>query len=236
MSTQVSGASDPAGQASLPGIVTQPAAGDAESSAGSKPASTKAEQPKPTASMLSVPAPEKKEEQGAQSGGSKDGKPADAGELTIAVPEGVEIEKEALDAFKSFAKENGMSGELASKLLAWNTERTKVSEAVWQKQGQDWFNELERDPDFGGKNLEASQSSVRRAVARFFDDKTLADITRFGFDNHPGLVKALKRIGDSIKEDDSSTGSGAGNGASRSALDRDAQLRTDYPSMFSEQK
>lgn len=198
---------------------------------------TTAKDLKPAASMLAVGDSEKSgtEGQTAQGGESKDGKPADAGELTIKIPEGVEISEADLGAFKAIAKEAGVSSEQASKLVAWSAKRAQEAESAWRKQGEDWFKELETDPDFGKEKLKESQQSVRRAIAKFFDDKLLADLTAYGIDNHPGLVKALKRIGDTLKEDDSATGGGAGNGA-RASADREAQLRADYPSMYAEQK
>jgi hypothetical protein len=228
MSISAAPAIAPAGQAVLPGVVvTQPAAGDAQ-----KPT---AETPKATPSMLAAE-PVKTEGQTTEAGGSKDGKPATTGELKITIPEGANVNPEALKSFESMAKATGLTSEAASKIVAWNLEQAKANDAAWAKQGQDWFNELSSDPDFGKANLEKSQVSVRRAVAKFFDSETLASLTEMGLDNHPGLVKALKRIGDTLKEDDSSTGSGGGNGAAARAADKASQLRTEYPSMFQEQK
>lgn len=226
MSMSVAPAVAPAGQAVLPGVVTQPPAGDAQ-----KPV----EAPKAAPSMISTE-PVKTEGQTTEAGGSKDGKPATPGELKITIPEGAKINSEALKSFESLAKSTGLTSEAASKIVAWNLEQAKANDAAWAKQGQDWHNELSNDPDFGKANLEKSQASVRRAVAKFFDSGTLASLTEMGIDNHPGLVKALKRIGDTLKEDDSSTGSGSGNVAAARAADRASQLRTEYPSMFAEQK
>jgi hypothetical protein len=175
--------------------------------------------------------PEKKTEgQTTEAGGSKDGKPAPSGELKITIPEGADVNPEALKSFEALAKASGLTSEAASKIVAWNLEQAKANDEAWAKQGQDWHKQLSEDPDFGKANLEKSQASVRRAVAKFFDGDTLKSLTEMGIDNHPGLVRALKRIGDTLKEDDSSTGP-SGNSAGRTA-DPNARLRQSYPTMF----
>jgi hypothetical protein len=235
MSTQAASAtSGSASQAGAQGNGTQTASG-----ADDKSSTTQASEPKAAPSMLAGGEAGKEGTTDGQTGQgdkSKDGQSASAGELTITIPEGANVDEASLNAFKAFAKESGMTSEVASKLVAWNLERVKEAEASWRRQGEDWFKELENDPDFGKGKLEESQQSVRRAVARFFDNELLADLTARGLDNHPGLVKALKRIGETLKEDDSATGGRAGNGAARATADREAQLRADYPSMYPEQK
>lgn len=243
MTTQAEGTTS--GSASQAGATGTQTASGAEGKEGSTSATSTTEKSNAARSMLRGGEAEAQDKggtdgQATQTDKSKDEQSASGGELTITVPDGANVDEAALAAFKTFAKESGLTGEVASKLVAWSLERGKAAAEAADKarfeQSEAWFKELENDPDFGKANLEKSQLSVRRAVAKFFDDPLLNFLTEIGVDNHPGFVKMLKRLGDTLPEDDMATDRRAGNGAQGGSFDREAQLRTDYPSMFAEQK
>jgi hypothetical protein len=234
MSAVAAETSAPAGQATLPGI--QPAVG-AKSDAVPVPAPAVAKDAKPSASILgdlseSKPEEKKTSEQGAQGSESKDGKPADAGELDIKLPEGTQVDAAVLAEFKAAAKEAGLTGESASKLAAWDIQR-RAKEAsatiqAWDKQGEVWADELKKDPDFGGEKLAETVLAAKSVLRKFGGEALAADLAKMGLGNMPSLVRMLARIGKANKEDSSSGGAGE----APAVPDHESQLRRDYPSMY----
>lgn len=191
---------------------------------------TPAKEAKPPASLLGPTGDEaKKEDEQSAGGESKDGKPA-AGELEIKLPEGVEVDAAALDAFKGIAKELGLTSESASKLVAWNAaqraEAAKADTVAASTRSQVWLDEVSKDSEFGGEKLKASMADAQKAMRRFGDKELSEFLTHpeIGLANHPGIFKMLARIGRVTAEDKADTGSTQQ--AQQSEQDR---LRAQYP-------
>jgi hypothetical protein len=100
----------------------------------------------------------------------------------------------------------GLTPEQASKLISLNDQRNKTAvdaqAQAWAKQGDDWYGALEKDAEFGGQNLKASEAALQTALTRF-DPKgeLIADLGKYGIDNLPSLAKFLRRVGLAGAED-----------------------------------
>jgi hypothetical protein len=142
--------------------------------------------------------------QGQTSGDPKAGAAAVA-EIEIKLPDGVKVDTAVLEQFKGIAKEVGISGDVAGKLVAWEVARSEKlageQVAAWDKQSDDWYEALRSDPDMGGKNFDANAVLVQRAVARFGGPELVADLQRLGIENLPSLARAFWRIGQAVAED-----------------------------------
>jgi antitoxin component of RelBE/YafQ-DinJ toxin-antitoxin module len=125
---------------------------------------------------------------------AKDGA-ADA-EYVVTVPEGAKVAPEIMEAFTKAAKETGITAEQASKLVAFQVAQEKAAAEAWVKQSDAWYETLEKDSEFGGKNLKESEAALQRALKRF-DPK--GEFTKFLeeslLDNRPEVAKFLRRIG-----------------------------------------
>lgn len=246
MSTQAAGAAAaPTGQAGANGAASTTSSSTTTEQKPAAPTQQQKEQsPAGSRSMLDASldagddkkTTDKSDGQSAADDKSKDTQSAAAGELTIKIPDGADVDPERIAAFTKFAKETGLNSDQASKAVAWSLEQGKEFEKARLAQNAQWLTELENDPEFGKQNLKASQLDVRRAVTKFFDNETLTAMRAAGVDHLPGFMKALKKIGAEFTEDDSATGSAAGNEAAQRANDREAQLRAEYPSMHRSQQ
>jgi len=152
------------------------------------------------------------------------------GELQITLPDGAEINEDLMGQFKQIASEIGLNSETASKLADWYVgQQTKEVEAL-QNQGKAWMTELSGDPDFGGKNLEATVSQAKKALIRFGGEEVARGLAEMGLGNYPPLVKAFARVGRAIAEDNS----GPGGAPPPAPNDAEAEKRARYPTMYNE--
>lgn len=147
--------------------------------------------------------------------GGKDGK-GDAGakgaeakakdgatdDYVVKLPEGEKADPARLETFTKAAKDAGITAEQASKLASFQLAQEKAQADAWAKQDQDWYGELEKDSEFGGANLKASEVALQTALKRFDPDGSLAkDLAKYGVENLPSLAKFLARVGKAGGED-----------------------------------
>lgn len=142
-----------------------------------------------------------------------DGAPADI-ELTL--PEGVEADPELLDGFRALAKESGLKGESAQKVVDLYVQAQQRAEqkaqAAWEQRQQEWLENLKADKDIGGAKWEENKAIARRAMARFSTPELDQFLDASGFGNHPEMVKLAIRLGKAISEDSIAGTSASGSG------------------------
>ncbi len=144
--------------------------------------------------------------------------PEVAEEIKITLPEGTKINEKLLSAFTDFAKTEKLGNETANKLANLYAGLIKDEDAqieqVIQKQNQTWAKALEADPEFGGAQLGESKQALARWMKEYGSPELRADLKKFGLDNLPSLVKAIRKSGLGLREDNS--GGGKPNGGSKS--------------------
>ena len=133
-------------------------------------------------------------------------KPAVPEKYDIKVPEGQEIDKDALSVFEPVAKELGLSNEQAQKLVdiygkAIAPKLLQQQADSWQKQVSDWSEAVKNDKEIGGKNLTENISVAQKALDTFGSPVLKEFLETTGLGNHPELIKAFVKIGKSIGED-----------------------------------
>jgi hypothetical protein len=118
----------------------------------------------------------------------------------LKVPEKSFMSADQLEAFKSYAKEKGLSNVDAQALLERDHGVLQAGlQAISQKAQQirnQWITEIKADKDIGGEKYEQTLAMADRALQEFFpgaDMKELLDNTGWGY--NPGFVKGLMRIG-----------------------------------------
>lgn len=145
-----------------------------------------------------------KSDAGAKAG---EGKPKDAGtdDFVVKLPEGMkegEVDKAQLADFSKWAKEKGLKPEQATEALAYWKTQNDAAAKQWAKQDQDWYGALEKDSEFGGTNLKASEAALQTALKRFDTGGELAkDLAKYGLENLPSLAKFIARVGKAGGED-----------------------------------
>lgn len=164
----------------------------------------------------------------------KDGQPGTAApaDLEIKLPDGVKADEAMLSGFKQLAKESGLKGEVAQKVVdmyvaAQQAAEKKAVEA-YETERQGWAKALETDKEFGGKDMAANKAIARKAVAKYGTPELRQLFEETGLGNHPELVRFFYRVGKADGEDTVTVAAGAAGGEQT----EEQKLRTRYPSMF----
>jgi len=122
----------------------------------------------------------------------------------LVVPEGVTLPEGKLDEIASYAKERGLSQEVAQDLVARDVAAVAAHEQYLQQnmetKSAEWTKELKDDPEFGGANFEVNCNKAQAAVTRLATPE-LREFLRGPVGNMPAVVKFFKRLNDVIAED-----------------------------------
>lgn len=128
------------------------------------------------------------------------------------LPEGSLLDAQQAQEFADFAKENGLSKEVAQKLFEKSNSvvDSLVSNAV-NMQAElraDWKRETINDAELGGDNLVKTSENAKRVLEKFGNDaiKNLLRETRYG--DHIEVVRLFNKIGEAMAEDNLILGSG----------------------------
>lgn len=123
----------------------------------------------------------------------------------IKVGEDSPIDNAYLDAFQSYAKEQKLTQEEASKLF--NREQFAVSEYLkrsnveFEQMKSQWVESVKKDPEIGGDNYAANVELAHRALEKYGTPQFKQELESSGFGNHPELVRIFARIGKSLADD-----------------------------------
>lgn len=138
----------------------------------------------------------------------------DAGYEISGLPEGVEIDREALEAVAPVAKELNLSNEGLSKIAGVYAEKVLPAvvanvESEMHRQiaatHSEWANQatqlVQEDPAFEGKKLPEVKSVAAKALDRFGGAEFRKFLDESGLGNHPSMMKFAYLAGSSIAED-----------------------------------
>lgn len=106
----------------------------------------------------------------------------------------IELDKGALDAFKPVAKELGLTGEQAQKLVDLQSSFVQQQAQAFVDQQVTWVEDIKNDPEVGGPKFEESVRVAKAAVdAAGPEFKTF--LLQSGMGNHPLVFKAMLKFG-----------------------------------------
>ncbi len=114
------------------------------------------------------------------------------------LPEDSLLDKSAIERTAAQAKEQGLSNDAAQEFL--NQQSQALTDHV-DKQSEDWIAEIKADKDIGGDNYGESVEMARRVVNRFGNDALKESLTKYGYGNHPEVVRFCANIGKAMGED-----------------------------------
>ena len=145
------------------------------------------------------------------------GKPEDGYDLsTVKAPEGVDLDKNALEKFAPVAEELNLSQDGLQRMTDLYGEIVKDAAEVQTKNliemEDGWMKTIDEDSELGGDGRDEKLKNVTRATEKFGTEafKEMLNTTRYG--NHPEMVRFLKRVGDALDEDGVVTSKSAGRG------------------------
>lgn len=142
------------------------------------------------------------------------------------LPDGMQLDKAAVDAFTPIAKELNLSPEQAQKLVDLKVKDVQNQVEAWQSQLVKWVDEVKGDAEIGGDNLDKSLAYSKAAMDFIGDPKLKELLDSTGYGNHPTLVRAFVKIGKQLAPD-----TFVGGKREPAANSEDAALAKMYPTM-----
>lgn len=132
--------------------------------------------------------------------------------LELKYPDGFKGDPEALKSFEPVARELGLDGAKANKLVEFFVKGEAARTAQLEATVAKWVDAVAADPEISGagsKDYEANIQLARRAVDKFGGKELRAALKELRIDDHPALVRAFVRIGKAIREDSVQGSTGA---------------------------
>lgn len=138
------------------------------------------------------------------------------GKYALAMPEGVEVDQELLDAvgedFKELGLTNGQAQKLSDKFTSVMQKRGEGQVKAWGDRVQKWADDAKADKDIGGDKWSGTVSDAQRAINKLGTPELKEYLNASGGGNHPELIRILAKAGALIKEDNPPNDGGQGSG------------------------
>lgn len=125
-------------------------------------------------------------------------KPVAPEKYDLKLPEGSILDAKAMERIAAISKAQGLTNEMAQTLL--ENENKAVASYV-DEQSKAWIVEAKNDKEIGGDGFTQNVALAQRVVERFGSDALKAELNRFGYGNHPELVRLFSRVGRAMSED-----------------------------------
>lgn len=123
----------------------------------------------------------------------------------LKLPEGSRLDKSQVDAIVSFAKEKGLSPEVAQAVLERESsavaQHAKAQTDAWNNQAEQWLKQVETDKEIGGDGFKENISLANRVFQKFGSKELGEELDRTSLGNHPELLRLAVRIGKAMGED-----------------------------------
>lgn len=139
----------------------------------------------------------------------EDGAPDEYQEFSL--PDGMEVDSDALEKFLPIAKEKNFSQEEAQAVVDIASDMVQKTLAqqytAWEEKRDGWLDEGRNDPDVGGKNYDQSVADAKLAIHQIGGKELKKALDETGAGNHPAMLKAFSKLGKLLREDDFDFGS-----------------------------
>lgn len=127
--------------------------------------------------------------------------------------EGSDIDPAFIDSYASLAKKYGMNQENATSLLKDAAEiLNRMDEQTVTRQTDEWIEASRNDKEFGGAALDANLAIAKKAVDAYGTPEIKEFLETTGLGNHPEVIRLFYRVGKTLTEDGTVTGSTGANG------------------------
>lgn len=154
--------------------------------------------------------------------GKADGAPENYESFKL--PEGVEIDTEALAEATGLFKELGLSQEKAQKLIDLQAKHElatmEANNKAFETMVKGWLADSKADKEIGGDKFDENLVLAKRAMKEFAADTKFSEMLSYtGLGNHPEMIRFLTKIGKAISDDSIHTGQ-SGTSSPLSVTDR----------------
>lgn len=139
--------------------------------------------------------------------------PDDDGYGEFTWPDGYVADERAMAKFVPLARKLGLpregAQELAGLYAELDQERNRAQAKFIADNNDEWLREIHSHPEFGGRNLEQTGSSVAAMLRRYGSPLLTAQIRQMNIQNWPEMFFFLARVSRAVGEDCSPSGVGA---------------------------
>ena len=160
------------------------------------------------------------EEKAAEEKGESEGAPETYKDFTL--PEGAEVDGEAMTEFQALSKELDLSQGQAQKLIDYQVKFVEGQNAknveVWKTMKTGWLTDSKADDEIGGQKFDGSVDSAKLALNTFGTPALVELLETYGLGNHPEIIRYSARVGEAIGED--KIVSGGSKGAEKTTAQR----------------
>lgn len=123
----------------------------------------------------------------------------EAYELDYGLPEGIDPHVDR--QFRQFAHENGVSGEMAQRLVDFHNSLEAARYQDHQTQTGEWESQTRSLPGWHGNNYRKNMGVANRALQAFASPVLAKMIQESGYSCHPEVVKTFYNVGRRLSED-----------------------------------
>jgi hypothetical protein len=137
-------------------------------------------------------------------------KPVVPEKYDLKLPEGSLLDAKAVEKVSAFAKEKGLTNELAQAVLDQRSEE-RAEVLASQKADLDlkvnkWMEEASLDPEIGGAAFKENAELAKRVVDKYATDSFKKMLSETGIGNYPDFVRIFVKIGKEMADDTPLTG------------------------------
>ncbi len=127
--------------------------------------------------------------------------------------EGSDIDPAFIDSYAGLAKKYGMNQENATSLLKDAAEiLNRMDEQTVTRQTDEWIEASRNDKEFGGAAINANLAIAKKALDTYGTPEIRQLLETTGLGNNPEMIRFFWRVGKTLTEDGTVTGSTGANG------------------------
>jgi len=135
----------------------------------------------------------------------------------LELPEGMELDQSAVDAFGPLMNEAKFTQEqaqqFASAFAEFRQAQAQDQGEAFSNQKESWFNESKSDKEFGGDKFDESSKLAVQAIEKFGSPELKELMDNYGIGNNPEMIRFMYRVGKATQEDTPGNGGNGPTGA-----------------------
>lgn len=126
-------------------------------------------------------------------------------EYEFSFPDEVEVDQEAVQTFKEWAKDHKLSQKDAQDLVDLNTDlmskQYEKNQQSYSEMVSGWADEARSDKEFGGDKFDDNVAVAKKAMEAFGTEELSEALDLTGAGNHPEIIRFFYKVGKAIVED-----------------------------------
>ena len=149
----------------------------------------------------------------------EEGAPTEYADFTV--PEGMEVDDSALEAFLPLAKELNLTQEKAQKVVdlqsAFVQKNMEAQQEAWAKTQEDWRAAVKADTEVGGDAMDEKVALAKKALDKVGTPELRALLDATGTGNNLEFIRFFARVGGIIGDDTMDFGGASSEGPTDAA-------------------